>query len=193
MIEPPCPLRLQDAGPVLDPEEDAADEDRERVVPVLDRLVGDRPEGARDAGVVVEQAVEAPELADGEGEHRLDVRLRGDVGADEADARPVPRAGREVERLACRRLVQVGDHDARALLEEAERGVASDAASAARDDRYLAVEPSCHRRSSRVTRFPRCGAPRSRSRRSRARPARRRCRRRRPAAACGSMPAWRRA
>src|SRR5436309_16097058 len=53
MIEPPCPLRLQDAGPVLDPEEDAADEDRERVVPVLDRLVGDRPEGARHAGVVV--------------------------------------------------------------------------------------------------------------------------------------------
>ena len=69
--------------PVLDAEEHAARQDGERAVPVGDADLGDRPEGAADAGVV-EHHVEAAEAPDRRGDELLDRGLVGDVGPDEA-------------------------------------------------------------------------------------------------------------
>ena len=136
-------MRLHGPGAVLEAQEHAADQDREGVVPVVDAEVLERADRATDAGVV-EDAVDPAELRRRESDHGLHVGLLGDVGHDEADALAMARLGGTLERLLARRVVHVGDHHARALVEEAERGRPSHATGAAGDDGDLALQPIRH-------------------------------------------------
>src|SRR5262249_2566473 len=73
--------------------------------------------------------VEAPAPRDGGRDRRLDIVARGHVAADREAAR---------RRLG---LVEVGDHDRRALRGESRRSRRADASRAAGDERRLPLEP----------------------------------------------------
>ena len=135
---------------MLHAEEDAAQQHGERVVPVLDARLCDRPEHAADAGVV-EHAVQASEVRERRVEHRLHLGLVGDVGPDEADPVAVAGVGGGRERALGVRFVDVRDHHLRAFAQEAQRRFGADAVGAAGDHRYLA------RQSHRVSSAP--GSP----------------------------------
>ena len=100
----------------------AAGQDGERVVPVLGVKLGQRPEGAADAGVV-DHAVEPSEFLAGVAEDALDVRLLGDVGVEELAAEL---------RAALR--VQIGDDDRPVRRAQPLDRRAADPACPARDD-----------------------------------------------------------
>src|SRR5207302_7573176 len=118
-------LALHDRRRVLHAEEDAAQEDAERLVEAAD---GDVLDPAADAGVarVVEDAVEPAEARDGVGDGPGDVGLAADVGAHMGGA------GAELGRQAPAAVgVDVGDDDGGALGDEQAHGRLADAAGAA--------------------------------------------------------------
>ena len=120
-------------GRVLDPEKHALGEHVEGVVPVLRGRLGERADGAADAGVV-EHDVEPAELALREIQHRLDVGLLRNVGFDEPHLVGMPGRGGELERLRAGFRIEIGDDHARAFAQEGQYRGASHAAGAAGND-----------------------------------------------------------
>ena len=104
----------------------------------------DGPEGAAHPRVV-EDAVEALEALDREGDEARDVELRRDVSVEHGQPTVVALRAGERDGLGEPRLVQVADHHPGALAKKRERGGAADAAAAPGDDRDLAVEAPAHR------------------------------------------------
>jgi hypothetical protein len=108
----------------------------ERLLEVLLGLLEERDD-PEDPGRVDEH-VDAAEALDGAVDQRLRLLAARDLAGDDLDAG----AGR-VELVAGRlqhRRARAGEHDARALVEEAPRRGLADAAATARDDDHLAVE-----------------------------------------------------
>ncbi|MEY9316568.1 hypothetical protein ABIF29_003367 [Bradyrhizobium elkanii] len=122
---------------MLHAEEDADDIDIEHPAKALQRIFGDRPDVALDAGVVVE-GIDGAETVDGGADIVLDLVLVGDVGFDcEGLGRggQVPDGGFEISALAVDR-----DNPRTPFGEQLERGGSDDAGSSG-DDGDPAVEP----------------------------------------------------
>ena len=124
---------------VLHAEEHRAGQHGEGVVPVLDAGLGDRPEGAADAGIEIGD-VEPAEALLGLGDHGRDVGLLGDVAAHEGDAVAMALRLGDRQRLGAVGLVEVGHHHLRAVGQEAHDRRAAHAARPAGDDRHLACQ-----------------------------------------------------
>jgi hypothetical protein len=120
---------------VLQPEEDALQQDVHREVVVGDGGGLDRAERATEAGVV-EEHVEATEAVGRLGHHGGDVLLLGDIGPQERGGRA--EVGRQCLTLG---LIEIGDQHLGALVDEATNGAGADAARASRDRGDLAREP----------------------------------------------------
>ena len=127
---------------VLHAEEHRARQHGEGVVPVLDAGLGDRPEGAADAGVEIGD-VEPAEALLGLGDQRGDVGLLGDVAAHEGDVVAMAVRLGNRQRLRAVGLVEIGHHDLGAVGQEAHDRGAAHAACPAGDDGHLACQ-SCH-------------------------------------------------
>ena len=135
---------------MLHPEENAAQQHRLALVPVLDGNLFERSDRAADAGVIIDD-VETPELADRARDQRLDFSFGGYVGLLK------DRAPRVLLAIANRSFaafdVKVGDHDRRAFTRELDRGRASDSARRAGDYRHFALEPVHLKFSSRLRNY----------------------------------------
>ncbi len=129
---------------MLDAEEDAAHQDVECEIPVLDRGFGDRAKRAAEPGVV-EDHVEAPEAIGRRLHHALDILFRRYVHPQAFGAVGQARAAELVHQLFVVGLVEVADDDPGALFEEAEDGGATHAAGPSGYDRHLSVQTSRHR------------------------------------------------
>src|SRR5581483_11645759 len=91
---------------------------------------------------VVEHDVEPSELLNGEVDHRFDVGLNGDVGADGSNVLLV--IPREVKRVHRGLFVELSEDDGCSFIEKAQHGGSPHTAAATRDHSDLALEPAGH-------------------------------------------------
>ncbi len=102
--------------------------------------LGDRPEGAADAGVQIGD-VETAETFLGLGDHGGHIDFLRDVAAHEGEhCQPHDRSPWQPPGLRAVGLVEVGHHDLRAIGQEAHDGGAAHAACPAGDDGHLACQ-----------------------------------------------------
>ena len=138
-ITPPSPsFRIADEACFM-PRNTERDQHGEGVVPVLDAGLGDRPEGAADAGIEIGD-VEPAEAPHRLGHHRRDVGLLGDVAAHEGDVVAMTLRLGDRQRLRAVGLVEVGHHDLGAIGQEAHDGRAAHAARPAGHDRDFSCQ-----------------------------------------------------
>jgi len=112
---------------MLDAEQDAAHIDRQQLIDGRNVDLGDADHGRGNAGVG-DQTVDAAEVIDGAIDHRLDVGLACDVGANEAD--PKALFQRSAFLLPAR-----GDYDFGAFFNKTFDDAFADATRPAGDDR----------------------------------------------------------
>ena len=134
----PLPWALHDRGGVLHAEEDAPEEHAHRAVVARPPGVSARsgPMAPPKPGVVVE-AIQAPEAREGVRDGTAHVGLPAHVGMEVGAglAELIRQAGTLV-------VLDVGDHDATALLDEEPDRRGADAARPAGDDRHFPIELS---------------------------------------------------
>ena len=122
---------------ILHAEEDTGEHDTDAAVPFLFGIVGDRESETGDACVVVGK-VESAERLDRCLDHGAYVGRLRHVGVHVASA--ATRGANERSCLIAAGVVDIGDHDRRAVLREELRRRPADAGCRAGDERDLAVE-----------------------------------------------------
>jgi hypothetical protein len=129
-------------GSVLHAEKHAGEIDRDDLIPGLLGIIRDRDKNvAFDAGIV-ERIIQLAEALDGARNQRRNLRRLPHVGLNEQ--RRAPGGLDQANRLPGLIGPAAGDHHLGALLGEGERGGATDARAAARDERNVAIELHVH-------------------------------------------------
>jgi hypothetical protein len=123
---------------MFDAKEHPAQQDRDRVIPRLDRCLDDRADHPDDAGIV-EHDVESAELRYGEIDRGRDFRFARDVATNESSL-----LAEAISQRVAGAFLEVGDDDTCALLREALSSSRANPARRAGDHGHLAFESSRH-------------------------------------------------
>jgi hypothetical protein len=139
MIDPPRPKRFIARAACLMPRKTPLGQHVEGVVPLFHFDVPDRTERSAYASVV-EHDIDPAEIGNRQRDHRGDVGLFGDIGANEADRLAESAFCRQRHRLHPRILVVIGDDDRCAFIKKAQRGRTAHPARAAGDNCHFVLE-----------------------------------------------------